>query len=255
MATATRTAVAAAEMTVATAETAAAPAPETAAAPAPETAETAAAETAETAAAETPAAPPALARLDDAGRALLFTGARTANTFAPTPVSDAELTEIWALAKWPPTAANLQPLRVLYVRPGRGRDRLVAHMNDGNKAKTASPPAVAVLAMDTRFHEHIPVVLPYKPELKEVFEANEAMRAEAGRFSATLQAGYFLLAIRAHGLAAGPMAGFDSAALDADFFPDGRWRSILVVNIGHPGKDPWFDRLPRLDQSAVVQWA
>jgi 3-hydroxypropanoate dehydrogenase len=198
---------------------------------------------------------PALGRLDDAGRALLFTDARTANSFAPTPVTDAELNEIWELAKWPPTAANVQPLRVLYVRPGPGRDRLVEHMADGNKAKTASAPAVAVLALDTRFHEHIPAVMPYKPELKDVFEANETMRTETGRFSAALQAGYFLLAVRAHGLAAGPMGGFDAAALDADFFPDGRWRSILVVNIGHPGQDPWFGRLPRLDHSDVVQWA
>ncbi len=198
---------------------------------------------------------PALERLDDAGRALLFTDARTANSFAPTPVTDAELNEIWELAKWPPTAANVQPLRVLYVRPGPGRDRLVEHMADGNKAKTASAPAVAVLALDTRFHEHIPAVMPYKPELKDVFEANETMRTETGRFSAALQAGYFLLAVRAHGLAAGPMGGFDAAALDADFFPDGRWRSILVVNIGHPGQDPWFGRLPRLDHSDVVHWA
>ena len=200
-------------------------------------------------------APQALARLDDAGRALLFTDARTANSFAPTPVTDAELNEIWELAKWPPTAANIQPLRVLYVRPGPGRDRLVEHMADGNKAKTASAPAVAVLALDTRFHEHIPAVMPYKPELKDVFEANETMRTETGRFSAALQAGYFLLAVRAHGLAAGPMGGFDAAALDAYFFPDGRWRSILVVNIGHPGQDPWFGRLPRLDHADVVQWA
>jgi 3-hydroxypropanoate dehydrogenase len=198
---------------------------------------------------------PALERLDDAGRALLFTDARTANSFAPTPVTDAELNEIWELAKWPPTAANVQPLRVLYVRPGPGRDRLVEHMADGNKAKTASAPAVAVLALDTRFHEHIPAVMPYKPELKDVFEANETMRTETGRFSAALQAGYFLLAVRANGLAAGPMGGFDAAAIDADFFPDGRWRSILVVNIGHPGQDPWFGRLPRLDHSDVVQWA
>jgi len=200
-------------------------------------------------------APPALARLDDAGRALLFTDARTANSFAPTPVTDDELNEIWELAKWPPTAANIQPLRVLYVRPGPGRDRLVEHMADGNKAKTASAPAVAVLALDTQFHEHIPAVMPYKPELRDVFEANETMRTETGRFSAALQAGYFLLAVRAHGLAAGPMGGFDAAALDADFFPDGRWRSILVVNIGHPGQDPWFGRLPRLGHSDVVQWA
>jgi len=201
------------------------------------------------------AARPALERLDEAGRSLLFTAARTANSFAATPVSDSELADIWELAKWPPTAANTQPLRVLYVRPGAGRDRLIPHMSDGNKAKTESAPAVAVLAVDTQFHEHIPVLMPFRPEMKDVFAANDDMRTKAGTFNSTLQAAYFLLSVRAHGLAAGPMAGFDADGIDAEFFPAGRWHAILVVNIGHPGENPWFDRLPRLDQAEVVRWA
>ena len=184
--------------------------------------------------------PPALERLGPEGRRLLFTGARTANTFAGTPVSDEELGEIWELARWAPTAANTQPLRVLYVRPGEARDRLAA---------------VAVRAMDTQFHEHIPAVLPYKPELASVFAANDVMRTATATFNATLQAGYFILAVRAAGLAAGPMAGFDPAGIDAEFFPDGRLRSILVVNVGHPGEDPWSGRLPRLEHDDVVWWA
>lgn len=197
----------------------------------------------------------ALPRLDAEGQRLLFTEARTANTFADTPVDDAELSAIWELAKWAPTSANSQPLRVLFVRRGEGRDRLLAHMNEGNREKTRSAAAVAVLAMDTRFHEHIPEVLPYKPELKDVFAADDAMRDSTAMFNASLQAGYFILAIRAHGLAAGPMSGFDPAGVDAEFFPDGRYRSILVVNIGLPGENPWFGRLPRLSHDDVVQWA
>ena len=153
-------------------------------------------------------------------------------------MTDRELDSIWDLAKWPPTAANVQPLRVLYVRTPEGRERLVRHMCDGNKAKTATAPAVAVLAVDTDFHQHIPQVLPFRPELKDVFDADETMRTETMRFSGALQAGYFLLAVRARGLAAGPMGGFDRDGLDAEFFPDGRWKSVLVVNIGHPGADP-----------------
>ncbi|GAA3274258.1 malonic semialdehyde reductase [Dactylosporangium vinaceum] len=194
-------------------------------------------------------------RLDDTTKQALFTAARTANTFAPTPVTDAELTQIWELARWAPTSANSQPLRVLYVRPGAGRDRLVAHMHEGNRAKTAAAPAVAVLAADTQFHEHIPAVLPFRPQLREVFAADDRLRAETAAFNATLQAAYFILAVRAEGLAAGPMGGFDAAALDADFFPDGRLHAILVVNIGHPGPDAWLPRLPRLAHDAVVRWA
>ena len=194
-------------------------------------------------------------RLDAAGRALLFTDARTANSFAPTPVSDAELADIWELAKWPPTAANLQPLRVLYLRTREGRDRLLPLMADGNRARTASAPVVAVLAVDTAFHEHIPHVFPIRPEMKDHFEADDTARETTGRFSAGLQIGYFLLAVRAAGLVAGPMAGFDAAGVDKEFFGDGRFKSLLVVNIGHPGDNPWFDRLPRLPHDAAVSWA
>jgi 3-hydroxypropanoate dehydrogenase len=197
----------------------------------------------------------ALQVLDPEGRALLFTDARTANSFAPTPVSDERLRDIWELARWAPTAANTQPLRVVFVRTDEGRARLVPHMSEGNRAKTASAPVVAVLATDTAFHEHIPTVLPFKPELRDVFAGNDAMREGTSRFNSALQAGYFLLAVRAAGLAAGPMAGFDADAVDADFFPGGRLRSILVVNIGHPGEDPWFHRLPRLDEADVLAWA
>jgi 3-hydroxypropanoate dehydrogenase len=198
---------------------------------------------------------PMLATLGEEGRALLFTNARTANTWADTPVTDEELTSIWELAKWAPTSANTQPLRVLYVRPGEGRDRLVKHMSEGNQAKTAAAPAVAVLAVDTRFHEHIPAIFPMRPQMQDFFEANEELRTKGGNFNGALQAGYFILAVRAHGLAAGPMTGFDAAGIDAEFFPDGRFKTILVINIGHPGENPWFGRLPRLDTDNVVSWA
>jgi len=187
--------------------------------------------------------PPAL---DADARALLFTEARTANTFTDEPVSDAQLREIVELAKWPPTSANTNPLRILFVRSSEARTRLVAHMSEGNQAKTLTAPMVAVLAADMTFHEQIPRLLPFRPELREVFAADDARRERLALFNATLQAGYFILAVRAVGLAAGPMGGFDADGVDAEFFADRSWHAILVVNIGRPGVDPWFERLPRL---------
>jgi 3-hydroxypropanoate dehydrogenase len=197
---------------------------------------------------------PVLERLDERGRATLFTDARTANAFASTPVSDRELLAIWTLAKWGPTSANTQPLRVLYVRRGAARERLVRHMYDRNQAKVGTAPAVAVLAWDTRFHDYIPEILPFRPELKDMFEADAEHRTESGKFNATLQAGYFILSVRAHGLAAGPMSGFDADGVNAELFPDGRWRAVLVVNIGHPAEGAWGARLPRLADGDVVKW-
>lgn len=194
-------------------------------------------------------------RLDADALNTLFTEARTARTFADTPVSNEQLASIWDLAKWAPTSSNLQPLRVTYVQSPKARERLVAHMADGNKARIASAPAVALLAVDTRFHEFVPTVLPLRPEMEKTLAENDAMRTSLGDFNSAMQAGYFVLAVRAEGLAAGPMGGFDKAATDADFFPDGRLRSILVVAIGHPGDNPWHDRLPRVADDEAVRWA
>jgi 3-hydroxypropanoate dehydrogenase len=61
--------------------------------------------------------------------------------------------------------------------------------------------------------------------------------------------------VRAVGLVGGPMAGFDGAGIDREFFPDGRFTSLLVVNIGHPGENPWFPRLRRPPHDTTVTWA
>ncbi|MGW5667714.1 malonic semialdehyde reductase [Micromonospora sp. NPDC003776] len=196
-----------------------------------------------------------LITLHPEAQAQLFTDARTANTFTDEPVSDEQLRAIFELAKYPPTAANTQPLRVLFIRQGEARERLLTHMSEGNQAKTATAPVVAVLAVDTDFHEFIPRVFPIRPEMRDGLAADAVARERMARFNATLQIGYWLLAVRAAGLAAGPMAGFDADALDKEFFADSSWRSLLVVNIGKPGPDAWFPRLPRLDYDDVVRHA
>jgi 3-hydroxypropanoate dehydrogenase len=182
---------------------------------------------------------------------LLFTAARTANSFADEPVTDDQVRAIYDLVKWAPTAMNTQPLRVVLVRSPQARERLVAHMAEGNRAKTAAAPLVAILAADTDFHEHLDELLPYVQDPASRF-ADPAGREKVARFNATLQAGYFLLGVRAAGLAAGPMGGFDAAGVDAEFFAGSALKSLLVVNIGRPGADAWLDRLPRLHHDDVV---
>jgi 3-hydroxypropanoate dehydrogenase len=70
-----------------------------------------------------------LPALDEDGRRLLFTDARTANTFTDEPVTDEQLRTIYELAKFGPTSANISPLRILFTRPGEGRERLLPFMN------------------------------------------------------------------------------------------------------------------------------
>ncbi|HEX4191326.1 MAG TPA: malonic semialdehyde reductase [Marmoricola sp.] len=201
--------------------------------------------------------PITLDTLDDSARSLLFTEARTANTFSDAPVTDDELRGIWDLAQWSPSMANSQPLRVLFVRTDEGRERLVPLMSEGNQAKTGTAPAVAVLAYDTDFHEHFPTTFPERGAMyRDNFAGMPAeVRDGIAKHSAAIQTGVFLLAVRAHGLAAGPMGGFDGPGIDAEFFAGTTWRTHLVVNIGHPGVDPWFDRLPRINQDDALAWA
>ena len=182
---------------------------------------------------------------------LLFREARTANAFTDEPVTDEQVAAIYDLVKYAPTAMNTQPLRILLVRDGEPRERLLKHMADGNRDKTANAPLVAVLAADTDFHDHLPRTFPHFPGARDLF-ADDAAREQAAKFNATLQIGYFLLGVRAAGLAAGPMGGFDAAGIDEEFFAGNNLKSLLVVNLGKPAENAWFDRLPRLDHAEVV---
>lgn len=201
-------------------------------------------------------APPGtdLLALDPAAQDLLFRAARTANTFTGEPVTDEQIRAVHELIRYAPTAFNSQPLRIVLLRSPAARARLLPHMSSGNRPKTGAAPLVAILASDTGFHDHLPRLNPHRPHVRDYYTGPE--RAESriaqARFNAALQIGYFIVGVRAAGLAAGPMAGFDPAGVDAEFFPDGRLRSLLVVNLGRPGPDAWADRLPRLDPDEVV---
>jgi 3-hydroxypropanoate dehydrogenase len=195
-----------------------------------------------------------LAELDAAGRALLFTGARSANRFTDAPVTEEKLREIYELFHLPPTQSNTNPMRILFVQSPEARERLLAHMSEGNREKTASAPAVAVLAADLDFHELIPQLFPARAHARERYAGDPELRERHARFNAAMQIGYFTLAVRAVGLAAGPMAGFDAAGVDAEFFAESSWRSLLVMNIGEPAEGAWFpERLPRLSWEQAVR--
>jgi nitroreductase len=197
-----------------------------------------------------PSATDTLALAPDA-QDLLFRQARTANTFTADPVTDEQIRAIYDLVKYAPTSLNTQPLRVVLLRTPQARARLLPHMMGFNRAKTETAPLVAILAADTEFHEHLPRLVPFRPEARDSFQ-DPTLREHVARFNATLQAAYFFIGIRAAGLAAGPMSGFDPAGVDAEFFPDGRHKSLVIVNIGVPGPEAWFDRLPRLEHDEVV---
>jgi len=192
-------------------------------------------------------------QIDQAAKDLLYLKAHTPKTFGTTPVTDEQIREIWELMKFAPTASNSNPLRVVVLKSDDARARLVPLMAPGNAEKTRTAPATVILAADTRFHEHLPALTPHVPDAFDRFDAwSHDDRRDAARFSALLQAGYFILAVRAVGLHAGPMLGFDKPGVDAEFFPDNRLTSLLVMNIGEYGPEPHRPRAPRLAFDEVV---
>ncbi|MET9373353.1 malonic semialdehyde reductase [Streptomyces sp. NPDC002992] len=189
--------------------------------------------------------------LAPAAQDLLFREARTANSFTDEPVTDEQVQAIYDLVKYGPTAFNQSPLRISLVRSPEARERLVKHMAEGNQPKTAAAPLVAILSADNEFHEELPALLPHFPQAKDMFFAERPVREGSALLNAALQAAYFIVGVRAAGLAAGPMTGVDFAGLQKEFLDDDH-TPLMVVNIGKPGEDAWFPRSPRLAFDEVV---
>lgn len=180
--------------------------------------------------------------------ALLFTEARTHSAWLDRSIDPATLRRLYELTRTGPTGGNSQPLRVVFVTTASSREMLKPAVYPLNVEKMMSAPVTAILAFDTLFWEQMPKLFPARPELKEKLASQppEVSRRQAEQ-SATLQAGYLILAARALGLDCGPMGGFDRAKVDAIFFPDGKWKSTLLVNLGYGDPARLFPRNPRLD--------
>ncbi len=185
---------------------------------------------------------------------LLFLGARTHNAWLPRPVEDATLRRLYELARMPPTAANSQPLRLVFVRSAEAKERLRPALAPGNVEKTMAAPVTAIVAYDLRFHEKMPELFPARPEMGAGMAAMpEAARDRFLMQNGSLQGAYVILAARALGLDCGPMGGFDNAKVDAAFFADGRWRSNFLLNLGYGDASKVWPRNPRLDFDAACR--
>jgi nitroreductase len=189
--------------------------------------------------------------LDPAAQDLLFREAHTANTFTDEPVTDEQVQAIYDLVKYGPTAFNQTPLRITLVRSPQARERLVQHMAAGTQPTTATAPLVAILSADNEFHEELPTLFPAFPQAKDVFFAERPVREGSATLNAALQAAYFIVGVRAAGLAAGPMTGFDAEGIRKEFLDDDH-TPLMVVNIGKPGENACYPRSPRLEFDQVI---
>jgi 3-hydroxypropanoate dehydrogenase len=184
---------------------------------------------------------------DAAALNTLFDEARSHNAWLERPVEDSVLKRLYELARMAPTSANTQPLRLVFVKSPEAKQRLKPALAAGNVDKTMSAPVTAIVAYDTQFHEHLPRLSPQR-DFKSMFAAMPPEGRERAAFmNSSLQGGYLILAARALGLDCGPMGGFDSAKVDAEFFPNGPWKSNFLLNLGYGDPAKLYPRNPRLD--------
>jgi 3-hydroxypropanoate dehydrogenase len=191
--------------------------------------------------------------LSDDAQDLIFRKARTHNAWLDRPVSDDLLRRVYDLMKWGATSANSFPMRVVFAKSPEAKARLKPALSAGNRDKTMAAPACAIIAYDTRFYELVPRLFPHEPDAITWFKGpgKEQVAANTAFRNGTLQGAYLMIAARGLGLDCGPMSGFDNAKVDAAFFPDGRYRSNFLCNLGYGEASKPFARSPRPDFDEV----
>ena len=188
--------------------------------------------------------------LNDTNLDLLWRNSRSHNGWIDKPVSLEQIKKLYDLLKMGATAVNSCPARFIFITSEAGKQRLKPTLADANIDKSMSAPVVAIIAYDTEFYDKLGKLFPHEPDAKSWYKGSEKGQQTA-LMNATLQGAYLMLAARSLGLDYGPIGGFDKEKLDAEFFADGKYKSIFVCNLGYGDDSKIFERLPRLDFDEV----
>ena len=195
----------------------------------------------------------ATAPLPESALDQLFRTARTHNELTGE-VSDETLRQLYELAKWGPTSANMSPLRLVFVKSKEAKAKLGPALDEGNHAKTMAAPVTAIVAYDLAFYEKLPYLFPHT-DARGWFDGKpEAELTTIALRNGSLQGAYVLMAARALGLDTGPMSGFNNALVDETFFAGTKIKSNFLINLGHGDTARLFPRSPRLsfDEAARI---
>ncbi|CAP41859.1 MULTISPECIES: malonic semialdehyde reductase [Burkholderiales] len=184
-------------------------------------------------------------RIDPTAWAALFTEARSQNGWLDKPVGESLLQELYEITRMAPTSMNCQPARFVFLTTESAKARLLPALMPGNVEKTRSAPVVVIVAYDSCFYEEMPRIW-HNPAARDMFGGNSALAASTAFRNGSLQGGYMMLAARGLGLDCGPMSGFATDKVDAEFFPDGRWKSNFLCGLGYGDATKLMARQPRL---------
>jgi 3-hydroxypropanoate dehydrogenase len=163
------------------------------------------------------------------------------------------LRQAYELAALGPTSANTTPARFVFLTTPKAKERLRPALSPGNVEKTMAAPVTVIIAWDTKFHEKLPKLFPQK-DMRSVFQGNPDLIEATAFRNSSLEGAYFILAARALGLDCGPMSGFDAAKVNAEFFPEGEWKSNFLCNLGYGDATKLYSRNPRLsfDEACLI---
>ena len=189
--------------------------------------------------------------LNDHALDRLFRQAHTVHAFTPEPIELHTLQALYDLVKWGPTAFNSQPARWVFVTSAAAKARLLPALMPSNVPQVQSAPVTAIVAHDQQFQRHLPEQFPAY-NAKPLFDDNHALTEETAKRNSALQGAYGILAARALGLDVGVMSGFDAAKVDAEFFPDGQYRTNFLLNLGKADPKGIYPRGPRLPFDLVA---
>ncbi len=182
----------------------------------------------------------------------IFRNARTYRKWQGKPVTPALLMAIYDLMRLGPTEGNICPARIVFVVSEAAKARLMPLLDTGNRIKTQTAAATAIIGYDLSFPDKLPLLVPHNPKAAESY-ADPDGRAFSAMRSGTLQGGYFILAARALGLDCGPMGGFDRAGVDKEFFAGTNIKSNFLCNIGYGDATGLRPRAPRLSFDDACQ--
>ena len=183
--------------------------------------------------------------IDAAAQRQVFTDARSQNGWLAEPVPQESLRALYDLVRSAPTSMNCQPMRLVFLTTAAAKERLLPALLPGNVDKTRDAPVTVVVAYDTRFYEELPKVW-HNPAARTMFADNAALAEITAFRNGSMQGGYLILAARALGLDCGPMSGFNLDKVNAEFFPDGRWKTNFLCNLGRGDPGKVMERQPRL---------
>lgn len=193
-----------------------------------------------------------MTRLNEEQLVALFHEPRTAYSFTDEPVTDEQLHRIQELTFYGPSAFNSQPLRITWIKSPEAREHLISYLVDGNKPKAESAPMIALLSADHGWVEKADTFNPNSAEFIKGYYGDENLAKPTADMNAHIQAGYFITAIRALGLDAGPVTGADFEGLKKEFLAGTNEQPFLVVNIGH-GLPAGYDRPVRFGHEDVTR--